>query len=90
MNFILVLFRPFSIQGRERLLCDFVRKKDKPIRVGLYSNIYRPISFKLSIMIKIIELYILISVWMTLTFIQDHSCIGNQKLWCAFSHKFRY
>ena len=33
-------------------------------------------------------LYILISVWMTMTFIQGHSCRRNQKLWCPFYHKF--
>ena len=34
--------------------------------MGLYSDIYRPISFKLGMMIEITMLYILISVLMTL------------------------
>ena len=55
---------------------------------GLYSNIFRPISFKLDVMIGPTKFYILISVWMTLTFIRGHSCVRNQKLWCPFSQKF--
>ena len=44
--------------------------------VGLHSDIYILISFKLRIMIKTIKFCILISVWMTLTFIQGYSCIN--------------
>ena len=58
--------------------------------IGFYSGIYRLISFKLGVMIEITKLYIFILVWMTLTFIQGHSYIRNQKLWCPFSHKFKY
>ena len=42
----------------------------------LYSDIYRPISFKLGFTIKTMKFYILV----TLTFIQGHSCIRNQNL----------
>ena len=35
-----------------------------------------PISFKLGMMAEITELYILISVWMTLTFIQEIKICG--------------
>ena len=55
-----------SIQySRERtLLYDFVeektKQKTKHFGVGLYSDIYRPI--------KTIKLYIMILVWITLTF----------------------
>ena len=45
---------------------------------GLYSDIYSLISFKLGVMIETTELYILISVWMTLTFIQGCTSIRNQ------------
>ena len=54
-------------------------KKTNTSDVGLLSNIYLPISFKLG--------YILISVLMTLTFIVGHSCMRNQELWCPFSLK---
>ena len=47
-----------------------------------------PISFKLGMMIGTTKLCILISVRMTLTFIQAYSYMRNQKLWCSFSHKF--
>ena len=47
--------------------------------IGLYSDIYRPISFKLGMMIEITKIYICVSVWMTLTFIQGHSCMKNRK-----------
>ena len=55
----------------------------------LYWDIYRPISFKLGVMIGTAKLYILVSVWMALTFIQCHSCMRNQKLRCPFSRKFK-
>ena len=49
------------------------------INIRLYSHIYRAISFKLDIMVETTELYILISVWITLTGIQGHSCIKKIK-----------
>ena len=55
--------------------------------IGVYSHIYRQISFKLS---NTTKFYIFISVWMTLPFIQGHSCIRNQKLGCMFSRKLKY
>ena len=41
----------------------------------MYSDIYRPISFKVGMIIEITNLWILVSVWMTLTFIHGHSCM---------------
>ena len=83
-----------SIQySRERtLLMDFVRKtkkkkKKNTFNIGLFSDIYRPISIKLSIILETTRHYVLISVWMTLTFIQGHIFMSNQKLWCPFSCK---
>ena len=38
-------------------------------------------------MINITKHYIFITVWMTLTVNQGHSCISNQKLLCPFSCK---
>ena len=55
------------------------------INIGLYSDIYKPISFKLGVKIETTKLYILISVWITVIFIQDHSCMRNQKLQCVFA-----
>ena len=61
----------------------------KKISDGLYSNGYRPISFKLGIMIKTAKLYVLIPVSTALTFIQGRGCVRNEeKLWCSFSQNF--
>ena len=49
----------------------------KKINVGLYSNNHRPISLKLGMMIKTTKLYILISVWVILSFTRGHRCIRN-------------
>ena len=71
-------------------LCDINNNN----KVVLYSDMYR-LSFKLGMLMETMKLYILISVtfskgpvWMTLTFIQDHSCMRNQKLLLPFSGKF--
>ena len=49
MNLILILSHPFNTQGREPCLCYFIENNFK---VGLYSDIYRPISVKLGILIE--------------------------------------
>ena len=68
MNLTLLLCHPYS---REKtLLYDFVKNN---FNVGLYSDIYRSIAFKLGMMRETAMLYVLISVWMTLTFVQGHS-----------------
>ena len=41
------------------------QKQSPGFTLGLYFDIYRPISFKLDMMIETTKLYILISVWMT-------------------------
>ena len=77
MNLTLMLSCPFSIQGREPYLSDFMKKKN--FDIGLYSDI----SFKHGMMIKTTKLYIF-----TFTFIRGHSCLRNKKasqLWCPFS-----
>ena len=48
----------------------------KNFNIGLYSDIYRQISFKHGIIIETSKFYILISVWMTLTFIQEIKSFG--------------
>ena len=60
----------------------------KTSNVGLYLDIYCLISLELSMMIKIIRLYIFILFWKILTLIQGHSCMRNQRLLCPFSQKF--
>ena len=58
----------------------FGKKKPNPktFSISLYSDIYRPISFKPGLVIETTELYILVLVWMTMTFIHVHSCIRNK------------
>ena len=65
---------------------------ENPVTVCLYWDIYRSISFTLGLMIETIKFYILISVWMTLTFIHGHSCIRNNNLIirCTFKCRFRW
>ena len=53
------------------------KRKKKKENVGFYLDIYRPMFFKLGRMIETTKLYILISVWMTLTF-SSHSCVVTQ------------
>ena len=82
MNLTLISSCPFTFQKREPCWCEFLKKnKTKTTttktNVGLYSDIYRAISFKLFMRIGNTKLCILISVWMTLIFIQGHSCMRN-------------
>ena len=84
INLMLILSHSFNTQGKEPYLCDFFKEN---VNLGLCSDIYRPIFFKLGTIIETTKFYILISVWMTLTFIQGHSCMRNQKLLCPFSWK---
>ena len=76
-NLIFFYLFSVSIQGRIPFLCDFTRKT---INVGLSLDVFLSFSFELCSMIKTTALYILIPVWMTLAFIQGHSCMRNQKL----------
>ena len=62
----------------------------KNFNIGLYSDIYRPVSCKLCVMIETTKPYTHISVWLTVTFIQGHSCMRNQKVQCPFSRKFNF
>ena len=45
----------------------------KCVKVGVHFDCNRPISFNFVMMIEATEFNILMSVWMTLTFIQGHS-----------------
>ena len=55
--------------------------------MGLHSDIYKH-SVKLGMMVDTAELYSLMSVSVTFTFIQDHVCVRKQKLLHSFSCKF--
>ena len=72
MNLKFISFHPFNIQGREPYLCDFVEKTLTLVCIQTFAD-----QFQLGVMIETAKLYILISVWMTLTVIQSHSCIRN-------------
>ena len=50
--------------------------------------VFRLVSLKLGVTIDTFKLYILISVWITLAFIQGHSCMRNLKILCPVSGKF--
>ena len=65
MNLILILSHLFK---GEDLTCMISFSKKKKY-IGLYSDIYWPISCRLCIIVETNELYILISAWMTLIFI---------------------
>ena len=58
MNLIHILSHPFNIQGREPYLPEFVG--GKTFNIGWYSDIYRPISFKLGMIVETTKLYVLI------------------------------
>ena len=83
MNLTLLLLRPFNIQRRESYLRYFVEKTKtksnkttrtptatKHFNAGLFSDIYRPISFKLGMAIETTKFYILLSDWIILIFIK--------------------
>ena len=56
---------------------EYSMERTLPMWFRYKNNVYRPISFKLDMMIETTRLYILISVWMILTFIQGHSCMRH-------------
>ena len=62
--------------------------KKKSFNVSLYSHMYWLIFFKLGVMIETTKLYSLKSVWMTLTFIQGHSCIRIKNFCVHFLRNF--
>ena len=56
--------------------------------LALYSHIYLLISFKLDIIIETAKVYILIPVWITLTFKQSRGYVTNHKLTLPFPSNF--
>ena len=56
------------------------KKQTQTFNVGVYSDTYEAIYFKLGVMIRNTKLYILKSVWATLTFFQGHRYMRNPKL----------
>ena len=85
LNFILIYVVHAVFEGENTTYMILLKKK-----IGLYSEIYGRISFERDRMVKTTMLYILISVWMTMTFIQGHSCVKSQTCQCPFSGKFEY
>ena len=61
-------------------------KQSKKIDVGLYSDIHQQISFALCGMIRRTKLYILIIIWITLTFTEGQNCM--RKKTCSASVHF--
>ena len=90
-----ILAQLFTVQGRKPYICDCAQKKTpkKPQprtwTLACIQKFWTDSFFKLSMMIQVTKFYILISVWMTLTFIQGCGCMRNEKL-VPFSHKFKY
>ena len=79
----LILFHLINVKRVKTLLIWFCpKKKPQYFSVCLHSDIYRPISFKLSKVIDITKCCIWIQVMMTITFIQGQ-LFENQKLLCA-------
>ena len=71
-----ILFTLFEQHSRERTLCWLVCRHLKTD------------FFKLGVMIETTKLYIVIPVWMTLAFIQGHSCVTCEHFPHPFSCKF--
>ena len=68
-------------------MSDFALERKKN-NVDLHSDIYRPLSLKLGIVIKLTQQYGLIPVWTSLTFIEGRICMGKQEILCLFSCTF--
>ena len=81
MNLAFILSCLFNFKGDNPTYLILLKKN---FNVGLYSDIWKPNYFKFDVIIETTKLYILLSVWMTLTFIQGHSCIRNEKLDVCF------
>ena len=68
----------------------FCFKKNKQTKnIGLQLDIYRPISFKLGMVMDTTELHSMTPVWNTLTPIEGHVCMKKLGLLCSFSCKFQ-
>ena len=74
---MLNLFCTISTQGREFYICDFVKYT---FVIGLPSDTYESICFKLNRLLDTTEVYSIIPVWMILTSTQGHRYQGNVDL----------
>ena len=81
MNVILCYLLHSIFKGDNPTWVIFV---ETDFQVGLYSDFYSLVSFKLYMMIETTKLYILMSVWMPLTFIQGYNCMRNKKKMSIF------
>ena len=87
VNLIFILYVPLTIKGENS--ADVMAEGGMGEEGGgggggggrenedLCSDIYQLISFKPGAIVETTKLFIKIPVWMTLTFIQGHSCMRN-------------
>ena len=68
---------------REHYLGDLA-EKEKHFNVGLHLTVYEPVSCKLDMIVDFTELYSLVPVLITMTFIQGHSCMKTWKVLHSF------
>ena len=52
----------------------------KNMNIGMHLDVYEPLWFKLGMMMGVTELYILILVYLTFTFVQGHYNAGKRTL----------
>ena len=81
-NLMFILFRSFNILGREPDLRDLIKNN---INIGLYSDIYGPISFKLGLIVRSTFIY---QFWWPLPS-SKVTVVWETKLRCSFSRKCR-
>ena len=79
MDLTLILFRLFDTKGREPYLCDFINKTLACIMMLMTAAFFQTWYNE-----RDHEAVHLMSVWMTLIFIQGHSCMSIQKLRVCF------
>ena len=84
MKLILIISCPIYGQGREPNLCDFVRKASILACIQIFTGQF----FVQTRYDDTTERYILLTVWVILTFIEGHSCKRHQELLHSFSCKF--
>ena len=83
-SLMLNISRLINIQKREPNL----RNVRKVLELACFQTLWTHFFQIFDMMIETTALYFFIPVRMTLTFIQGHSKMRNQKFLCSFSHKF--
>ena len=75
-----VLLPASKVEHPQSVLLTTSNKNNEINNVSMLSDIYKPVWFKLSMMIDTTEHYILILFYVTLTFIQGHRDARKQQL----------